>query len=424
MQTLQQLRSGQLHGTTRLKLCEDLTTFPDEIFDLADTLEILDLSGNALTSLPNDLPRLRRLRVLFGSGNNFTVLPEPLGDLPELEMIGFRGSNLTEVPAAALPPKLRCLILTDNHLTTIPHQIGTCDRLQKLMLTGNRLTALPQTLTQCRRLELLRIAANQFTTLTTHLLDLPRLSWLACAGNPFTAAAEAESLSRSPSLAWSDVELGARLGEGASGHIHQARHAGHDVAVKLFKNAMTSDGLPLSEMAAGLAAGHHPNLLPVIGRVTGHPDGREGTVMPLLEPRFRPLAGPPSFDSCTRDIYAADAALDAASVMAIALSVARAAAHLHARGILNGDLYAHNILFDGHQTWLSDLGAASLYDTAAPHARALQSLDVRAFGCLLEELAAICDDPLPRAYHDLTAACLSDDSRDRPVLGDAVSVLA
>lgn len=188
---------------------------------------------------------------------------------------------------------------------------------------------------------------------------------------------------------------------------------------------MTGDGLPLSEMAAGLAAGEHPNLLPVIGRLTGHPDGREGTVMPLLEPRFRPLAAPPSFDTCTRDIYAADAALDAASVMTIALCVAQAAAHLHARGILNGDLYAHNILFDGRQVWLSDLGAASLYEARdTPYARSLQSLDVRAFGCLLEELSVVCDDDLPQAFHDLTSACLSHDSRDRPLFGDAVRGLA
>ncbi|ESQ87344.1 protein kinase [Asticcacaulis sp. AC460] len=423
-QTLQQLRSGALTGATRLKLCEDLTVFPKEIYDLANTLEILDLSGNALTSLPHDLSRLHRLRVLFGSGNSFTALPETLGTLPNLEMIGFRASNLTEVPAAALPAKLRCLILTDNHLTSIPDRISACDRLQKLMLTGNRLTTLPQTLTQCRRLELLRIAANQFTTLPTHLLDLPRLSWLACAGNPFTAAAEANALSQPRTIDWTELELGARLGEGASGVIHRANHNGTDVAVKLFKNAITSDGRPASEMAAGLAAGDHPNLVSLHGRLTGHPEGRDGTIMPLLAPRFRPLAAPPSFDTCTRDVYAADAVLDAASVMTIALTVAQASAHLHARGILNGDLYAHNILFDGREVWLSDLGAASLYEAGdTPYARSLQSLDVRAFGCLLEELAAVCVGDLPRAFHDLTDACLSDDSRARPPFSDAVSRL-
>ena len=49
MHTLEQLRSGALAGAVRLQLACGLTEFPREIFDLADTLEILDLSGNALT---------------------------------------------------------------------------------------------------------------------------------------------------------------------------------------------------------------------------------------------------------------------------------------------------------------------------------------------------------------------------------------
>ena len=50
MQTLQQLRHGELAGAVRLQLRGGLTEFPHEIFDLADTLEILDLTGNALSS--------------------------------------------------------------------------------------------------------------------------------------------------------------------------------------------------------------------------------------------------------------------------------------------------------------------------------------------------------------------------------------
>ena len=82
MNTLEQLCTGQLAGTRKLILRCGLTKFPREIFDLADSLEVLDLSGNALTSLPDDLPRLTRLRVLFCSNNPFTELPEVLGQCP------------------------------------------------------------------------------------------------------------------------------------------------------------------------------------------------------------------------------------------------------------------------------------------------------------------------------------------------------
>ena len=54
MQTLQQLLSGELKGTKILKLSCNLIAFPTEIFDLSDTLEILDLSNNQLTQLPDN----------------------------------------------------------------------------------------------------------------------------------------------------------------------------------------------------------------------------------------------------------------------------------------------------------------------------------------------------------------------------------
>ncbi|GAB3381440.1 hypothetical protein GCM10027514_21170 [Azotobacter armeniacus] len=50
----------QLAGSTRLDLSADLHELPDEIFALADSLEILNLSGNRLTSLPADEQPVRQ----------------------------------------------------------------------------------------------------------------------------------------------------------------------------------------------------------------------------------------------------------------------------------------------------------------------------------------------------------------------------
>jgi hypothetical protein len=93
MQTIEQLRSGELAGIRHLTLRCGLSSFPREILDLADSLEILDLSGNALCALPDDLWRLRRLRVIFCSENQFTELPDVLGACPELSMVGFKANH-------------------------------------------------------------------------------------------------------------------------------------------------------------------------------------------------------------------------------------------------------------------------------------------------------------------------------------------
>ncbi|KQV54500.1 leucine-rich repeat-containing protein kinase family protein [Duganella sp. Root336D2] len=419
MQTLQQLRSGELAGAVRLQLRCALTEFPREIFDLAETLEILDLTGNSLSSLPDDLPRLRRLRIIFCSENQFTELPAVLGRCPSLMMIGFKANRITSVPAAALPPRLRWLILTDNRIEQLPGEIGKCIDMQKLMLSGNRLSALPSALANCSKLELLRISANRLPELPDWLPAMPRLAWLAFAGNPFSEAA----IPPAASISWDELQIQHKLGEGASGVIHQAILNGEPVAVKVYKGAMTSDGLPAQETAACIGAGKHPNLIPVLGTIPDHPASLPALVMPLVDPDLRNLAGPPSFASCTRDVYADDQHFTTEALLGIARSIASAAAHLHERGIMHGDLYAHNILNCGKgNAVLGDFGGASCFAPGTVRASALERLEVRAFGYLLEELLERGEEELPQV-RALANDCLHPAPETRPAFAEAAARL-
>lgn len=427
MNTLSLLRGGKLAGSTRLDLSCGLTDFPVEIFDLADTLEILNLSGNALSSLPDDLPLLHKLRVIFCSDNQFTELPAVLGLCPNLEMVGFKANKINRLSKESLPAELRWLILTDNQLREVPAELGRCHRLQKLMLAGNQLHDLPEEMAACRNLELLRLSANRFESLPEWILSLPRLAWLAIAGNPFSDSGEAAAVGRQEitPIDWHLLDLKHKLGEGASGIIHQAdwQHAVDGyiaVAVKLFKGAVTSDGLPRSEKAACIAAGAHPNLIAATGKISGHPDGVAGLVMPLVDASFKNLAGPPSLESCTRDIYPADTKFTLNTAISMAQGIAAAVEHLHQAGILHGDLYAHNMLWNGQgDCLLGDFGAASFI--ADPHqALALQRLEVRAFACLLEELlerstAAPESQVKLDALWELQRRCAQENTAARPL---------
>ena len=389
MHTLEQLRRGELTGIRRLDLAADLTEIPREIFDLADSLEVLNLSGNRLSRLPDDLPRLHKLKVIFCSENPFSELPAVLGECPQLEMVGFKACRIERVAGAALPARLRWLILTDNRIAQLPDALGQRPRLQKLMLSGNQLSDLPDSLAEATNLELLRLAANRFEALPDWIGEMPRLSWLAFSGNPsspFPAAPDTRVYSRQ------EVRLGELLGQGASGLIHAGQlQDGSLVAAKFFKGEVTSDGLPQSEMAACLAAGEHPNLIAVRGILHTEQSPLPALLMERLPTRYRTLAGPPSLQSCTRDCYPADWTIGTRQALRIAQSTASAVAHLHARGILHGDLYGHNLLVDseGH-TLLSDFGGATFVDPNSIQGRRLMRLESRAFGCLLEELLDHC----------------------------------
>jgi hypothetical protein len=437
--TLAALRSGELQGITRLDLACDLEEFPREIFELADSLEVLNLSGNSLAALPDDLSRLSKLRVLFCSDNRFTQLPEVLSSCAQLEMVGFKANRISEVAAAAIAPGLRWLILTDNQIKALPDSIGNCAGLQKLMLAGNQLEVLPEAMGGCVGLELLRISANRFEALPEWLLQLPRLTWLAFGGNPVAAAPPAASAAV-VRLQWQDIELAEKLGEGASGEIHKAHWqpspqqagqpvAGQPVAVKLFKGAVTSDGFPAEEMAACLAAGNHPNLIGVIGELSGHPEGSSGLVMPWVDPEYRSLAGPPDLATCTRDIYDDEQRFSLAMVLELAQGLASAGEHLHTRGILHGDFYAHNVLYRPEGgCLLGDFGAASFYPPQpSGGANLFEALEVRAFGCLLGELLERCDSELDGQVASLKALqlrCVTTVAASRPKFAEVVAKLA
>ena len=423
MHTLSDLQAGQLAGLPRINIAADLTEFPRELFNLVDTLEILNLSGNQLTQLPDDFDRFTKLRILFLSDNHFKVFPKILARCPELEMVGFKANRITDVSEASLPKKLRWLILTDNQINKLPSSIGEHTQLQKLMLAGNQLTSLPIEMAKCTNLELLRISANQLEELPQWLVHLPKLSWLAFAGNPYSDANQTQhSL---PEIHWGELELGHQLGEGASGIISKATWQGDvEIALKEFKGAVTSDGFPADEMSAAMAVGQHDNLVEVIGQLTGHPEQKEGLLLSLIADDFRNLAGPPCLDSCTRDTYTELQSFSLTHIINISTAIASAATHLHQGGITHGDLYGHNILINENaHCLLGDFGAATSYQhLSEAMCFAIERLEVRAFGCLLEELLlriqnsdAAAHSNIVQQLHNLQHSCCSENTQTRPL---------
>jgi hypothetical protein len=435
METLEALLAGQLKGIKRLDLAVGLTQFPLEILELADSLEILNLTGNNLKSLPEEFSRLQKLKIVFFSNNQFEELPSVLSQCPNLSMVGFKSNRIRTIAPDFLPPTVRWLILTDNQIEQLPASLGRLTQLQKLMLAGNQLRSLPEEMAACQNLELIRLSANQLTTLPSWLFALPRLSWLAYSGNPFCKSTSSMSTNLS-GIDWADLTIQNTLGEGASGVISKGVWAGAgkgvEVAVKVFKGNVTSDGLPLDEMRSCMAAGNHRNLVKLLGRVTNHPEHKAGLVFAFVPPTYSTLGNPPSLDSCTRDTYPPDTTFSLPVILQIAQGIAAAAAHLHARGILHGDLYAHNILVDAAGTsLLGDFGAASFYPNQSPAiAQALEWIEARAFGCLLEDLLDRCvldmDDLQTELYDRLRGLqqdCMNPNPSLRPAFNKICDVL-
>lgn len=387
MQTLQQLQSGQLKDCTSIKLSCGLTEFPKELFQLTNTLELLDLSGNQLSSLPNEFKNFKKLKIAFFSDNIFTELPEILGQCPLLEMIGFKANRISYISEKAISKNIRWLILTNNKIAKLPNSIGYCTRLQKVALAGNLISELPETMANCQNIQLLRISANQLKKIPTWLWQLPKLAWLAYSDNP--CCYSKINTKATTAIDWKNIVLKEKLGEGASGHIYKAelKHAPKPIAVKLFKGEVTSDGLPESEMNACITAGNHLNLVTLRGSLINHPEAKNGLILELIPESYDNLGLPPNYSTCTRDTFSPNKTFTLAIIQGIAQQICLVMNHLHQQGIMHGDLYAHNIMIDTNaHALLGDFGAATLYDITAENDLAHQILDVRAFGCLIDDL--------------------------------------
>lgn len=419
----------------RIQFSCGLTAFPRQVLQLGDSLEILDLSNNAISSLPTDFGRLRSLKILFLSNNHFTELPQVLADCPNLTMIGFKANHISSVPEHALPIQTRWLILTDNKITQLPQSMGELTQLRKCALAGNAIEQLPDPMANCKALELLRISANSIKVLPLWLFQLPRLAWLAFDGNPAVQGDKADVPCTLPLVPMDELNLGQQLGQGASGVIYQAQWQASDtisskVAVKLFKGAVTSDGYPRDELACSLKVGLHDNIIPVLGHIN-QPDAL-GLVMGLVSKAFVNLGLPPSLVTCTRDTFEDKVSFSPPQILLIAQQMANAMAHLHANAVSHGDLYTHNILINAqNKVIFGDFGAATdLNGLSFELKAAMEHIEVRAFGYLVDDLLSqwrYGDEQHARLCSELSQLrdlCLVETPHTRPNFAALMAVLS
>lgn len=398
--------------------------FESYILPHADELEFLNLGGNNLSRLPPSFCRCKALKILFFANNNFESVPEALSNI-ELNMLSFKGNRLTDIAEGSLNPSISWLILTDNQLTRLPRTIGNLVGLRKVMLAANKISYLPDEMKRCRDIELIRLSSNAFTEFPDWLWTLPRLSWVAFAGNIGNAEEEEEEEEKNRNvISYNELEVKEKLGEGASGEVFRVVQGDTSFALKLFRGAATSDGLPEDEIRVMRRLGSHDNLVNVLASVAGLPGGQEAALMPLLPPSFAVLGQPPNFQTCTRDTYPDGKSFTPKVAVQILEAIAGACAHLHSRGLSHGDLYAHNILLEGTEAGectrvkLTDYGAASFSNVLKPdQVHLLERVEVRAYGCLIEELLARLvghDKEVEARLHQVMARAMAEDVVSRP----------
>lgn len=120
----------------------------------------LNLSNNRLTSIPENVSRLNRLRQRDLSGNQLTRLPNTIADLSNIALLDLSRNTLRTLPSSLSQlSQLQVLDLSKNQLVEIPTDLSELKDLRQLFLHDNWIPELPkEMLGESREESLLKVS--------------------------------------------------------------------------------------------------------------------------------------------------------------------------------------------------------------------------------------------------------------------------
>ena len=126
----------------------------------ADTLDYLNLDGNAITELPDSMSKLTGLKWLRLNRNRIKSIPPALSSLKNLRRIYLKRNGLTEVPEVIKSwTALEDISLDGNPITSIPDWLTAMPNLRALTLNDTRVTKLPADLSAWKNLDMLSLGS-------------------------------------------------------------------------------------------------------------------------------------------------------------------------------------------------------------------------------------------------------------------------
>ena len=154
------------------------------------TLEVLEAVDINLNRVDRRILALSNLHLLDLSGNCIKSIPEEIKTL-RLAELKLAGNKIAEFPVGAcygtLTDTLRTLDLSRNELTHIPFQFQHFKQLVTLRLDCNQLRLLPRSFGKLTSLRFLFASSNKLAVLP-HSFSYLKLESLDLFGNPFKAS--------------------------------------------------------------------------------------------------------------------------------------------------------------------------------------------------------------------------------------------
>jgi Leucine-rich repeat (LRR) protein len=115
-----------------------LSSLPDEISLVKDTLKHISLHSNALVEIPDAITECTHLTWMSLNSNMLKRLPESIGNLVNLERLSLHINRLEEIPESiGQCTHIEALSLHSNDLRNVPDSIGNLKECVRLSLYHN-----------------------------------------------------------------------------------------------------------------------------------------------------------------------------------------------------------------------------------------------------------------------------------------------
>ena len=158
-----------------------------------EKVELLDLSVNQLSEVPEGLENLTKLTVLNIYENKLTDV-KGLEKLTQLDYLSLGSNQLTDLKGLEKLAQLTNLNLSSNQLTEVPKELEKLTQLRELWLDDNQLTSV-KGLENLTKLEELYLHASQLTDVKG-LERLTQLKNLWLDNNPDLTKAQIDELQK------------------------------------------------------------------------------------------------------------------------------------------------------------------------------------------------------------------------------------
>ncbi|MFN8672353.1 MAG: leucine-rich repeat domain-containing protein [Candidatus Sericytochromatia bacterium] len=140
-----------------------LENFPISNFELPviKNIEVLDIGGNKIKSIPKEIENLVNLKSLKIGRNELKEIPDELYNLKNLEILYLGENDLGFIsPKINQLTKLKELYLNTTNLKEIPIELFDLENLEILLLNSNNLENIPKEIEKLKNLKELHLANN------------------------------------------------------------------------------------------------------------------------------------------------------------------------------------------------------------------------------------------------------------------------